>query len=173
MCVCACFPCCVCVFMRLSLCLYICMYSIPVSLLWWSRSAPCPGNFSLEVSLFTGDLQHASVNVCVCACVCVCVCVYVRVYGVCVSNLVGLLAVLGWTGHGSQAMRIVIIWLGLWVLPLGSEFLVLKSLKPVGRVTPKNFKVPVQHFDCVYTVYLQSTLVYLSKLRVSGFCLGR
>ena len=49
------------------------------------------------------------------------------------------------------------------MLPLGSEFLVLKSLKPVGRVTPKNFKVPVQHFDCVYTVYLQSTLVYLSK----------
>ena len=68
--------------------------------------------------------------VCVCVCVCVCarvrmrvcvsVCVYVCVCGcvcmcgcTCVSNLVGLLAVLGWTGHGSQAMRIVIIWLGL------------------------------------------------------------
>ena len=63
------------------------------------------------------------VYVCVWVCGCMCVCVYVWV-----SNLVGLLAVFGSTGHGSRAMRIVIIWLGLRVLSLGSEFLVLKSL---------------------------------------------
>ena len=42
--------------------------------------------------------------------------------------------------------------------------------KPDDRVTPKNFKAPVQNFDRVYTVYPQSTLVYLSKSRVLDFC---